>query len=446
MNERFNIILTKVNIFVILLFNVYLLGLVISPSIINFFLLVLLFIYIKNFKQNTILLFNNFKTVIIIQILFIIYLVLNSLFVGNDHNLFYKSLFYFRFFLLAYVLSQFLDLKLGTLNYVVLIILTFSVFLGIDIFYQYLTGYDFFGFKAGMCQYPEGVQKYCERFSGFFGKELIAGSFLSTYGILAFYLFFTKFKNFKFKNYLSILIFCIIISAIILSGERNAILTIIIIFLINVFLNKKIQKHIFKIFISIILIFSVLFSQVDNIKFRYLEWPMGHLNSTSGSILKKVLSTSWGTHYITAYDIFLDNKLLGSGFKSFRTECSKSKYDYKILNKKYNLENTASGCSSHPHNLYLEILSELGLVGFILFSLLIYFLIFHPFIKNFKYVRNEGDIIILFSIVFAYIFPFRPTGSFSASSYATNLWFFIGFYLYFMKSFIYKIKNQNINL
>ena len=127
MNERFNIILTKVNIFVILLFNVYLLGLVISPSIINFFLLVLFFIYIKNFKQNTILLFNNFKTVIIIQILFIIYLVLNSLFVGNDHNLFYKSLFYFRFFLLAYVLSQFLDLKLGTLNYVVLIILTFTV-------------------------------------------------------------------------------------------------------------------------------------------------------------------------------------------------------------------------------------------------------------------------------------------------------------------------------
>ena len=266
MNVIHNTNPTKVNIFVILLFNLYLFGLVIGPGITHLFLLILFFIYIKNLNQNTLFLIDNFKVVMIIQLLLITYLVLNSLIVGHNLNLFYKSLFYFRFFLLAYVLSQFLDLNLETLKYVVLSILIFSIFLGIDIFYQYLTGYDVFGFEAGMCKYPGGEQNFnsanCERFSGFFGKELIAGGFLSTYGILASYLFLTKFNNFRFKNYLLILIFFIIISAIILSGERNALLTVMIIFIINVLFNKKIQKYTLIISISILLIFSILFSKV----------------------------------------------------------------------------------------------------------------------------------------------------------------------------------------
>ena len=444
MSVKLNANLSNVNIFLILIFNIYLLGLVLGPIFVNLFLFILFYIYLKNFKHNTIFLINNFSVITKLQIVFIIYILLNSLFSGHDINLFYKSLFYFRFFLLAFVISQFLNLKLETLKYVILSILIFSIFLGIDIFYQFLTGYDFFGLKAGICTYPDGEQNFnvknCERFSGFFGEELIAGSFLSTYGIMAIYLFFTKFDNFKFKNYLLIIILFIIISATLLSGERNAILTLMIIFFINVLFNKKIQKFFLFLLFSIILIFSILFSTVDNIKYRYFEWPINHLNKAPGNIITKVLSTSWGTHYITSYDIFLDNKLFGSGFKSFRIECQKDKYNYEALNKKYNLENTSNGCSTHPHNLYLEILSELGLVGFVIFLLLIYFIVFRPLIKDFRLIKNEGEIILLFSIILTFLFPLRPTGSFSASTYATNLWFFIGIYLYFIKNLNYKIK------
>jgi len=449
MKLKFNTNSTKVNIFVILLFNIYLFGLVLGPGLINIFFVALLYIYIKNFRQNTFFLIDNFNIVIKLQSLFILYLVLNSLFVGYEINLFYKSLFFFRFFLLAFVLSHFLDLKLKTLNYVFLSILIFSIFLGIDIIYQYLTGYDFFGYKPGICLYPTGEQNFdpknCERFSGFFGDEFIAGGFLSTYGIIALYIFFAKFDNFKFKNYISIIIFLLIISAILLSGERNAVLTIIMIFIINVLFNKKIQKLILTLSLSIIFVFSILFLTVDNTKYRFFYWPINNLNETTGNIIKKVLNTSWGAHYISAYDIFLDNKLFGSGFKSFRIECNKSKYDIEILNKKYKLNNKSNSCSTHPHNFYLEILSELGLVGFILFFLIIYFLVFHQLIKHFKYIRNEGEIIVILSIILAYIFPLRPTGSFSSSVYATNLWFFIGFYLYFIKNLNYKIKNQIID-
>ena len=37
------------------------------------------------------------------------------------------------------------------------------------------------------------------------------------------------------------------------------------------------------------------------------------------------------------------------------------------------------------------------------------------------------------SVIISILFPFRPTGSFSSTVYMTNLWFFIGFYLYFVK-------------
>ena len=155
---------------------------------------------------------------------------------------------------------------------------------------------------------------------------------------------------------------------------------------------------------------------------------------------KKLLDTSWGSHYVTSYEIFLDNKIFGTGYKSFRIECQNEKYNVQKLNKKYNLNIKNTGCSSHPHNFYLELLSELGLVGFVLFLTILYFTIFHPFIKNFKYIKNESEIIIILSIILTYIFPFKPTGSFSSSVFSTNLWFFIGFYLYFINQLKYKTK------
>ena len=154
--------------------------------------------------------------------------------------------------------------------------------------------------------------------------------------------------------------------------------------------------------------------------------------------IKKLFETSWGSHYVTAFEIYKNNKLFGSGFKSFRSECKKNDYNYEKLNQKLNLNLKTSGCSSHPHNLYLEVLSELGIVGFTMFLVVLYFTIFHPFFKNFHlFIRNK-EIIILLSIVLTFIFPLRPTGSFSASVFSTNMWFFIGFYLYFIRKLKYK--------
>ena len=50
-------------------------------------------------------------------------------------------------------------------------------------------------------------------------------------------------------------------------------------------------------------------------------------------------------HYITAYKMFLDNKIFGVGVKNFRKFCKNEKYSVSELS-----------CASHPHNTYIQIL------------------------------------------------------------------------------------------
>ena len=74
----------------------------------------------------------------------------------------------------------------------------------------------------------------------------------------------------------------------------------------------------------------------------------------------------WGAHYLTAFNIFLDNPLLGSGIKTFRIKCNDKKYE------NINSKSKKTRCNTHPHNIYLEIISEGGLILFLSFFYLIY--------------------------------------------------------------------------
>ena len=51
--------------------------------------------------------------------------------------------------------------------------------------------------------------------------------------------------------------------------------------------------------------------------------------------------------------MYLDNKILGVGVRNFRKLCSDKKYEKSNLS-----------CAPHPHNTYIQILSETGIIGF----------------------------------------------------------------------------------
>ena len=428
----------KINFQVLSIFILYLVALFYGPSLVNLFYLLMSILFIYQLYTKKISLKFNLDWNFIIQITFCLYLTFNSFFITYENVLFYKSLFYFRFLLIAFIISKIVNDEDHTLKYISFIFLLCSILLSLDIIYQSQTGFDIFGYQAGLCTFPDGEQNLnplnCERFSGFFGDELIAGNFLVTYGLFFSYIFFTRLK----KNFFNILLFSLstllIFLAIIISGERNAFLSILLILLFNILFNKKARTYLIYPILIFLLIFTFSFKKFEHIKYRYIDWPISSVTSSEGNIFKKLIQTPWGAHYVTSYEIFSNNKIFGSGFKSFREECKKDIYSLENINKKYDLNIPYSGCSTHPHNMHIELLTEAGSVGFVLFFILIFFIIFKPYFKNINYIKDKQDVIFVLSIIFSIMFPFRPTGSFSGTISASNLWFFIGFYLYFINN------------
>ena len=117
---------------------------------------------------------------------------------------------------------------------------------------------------------------------------------------------------------------------------------------------------------SILLLFIISFLN-PTAKERVFDQTLNQMNLVNKDKRMKrsiyIFTKQHTHHYITAYRMFLDNKILGVGIKNFRHFCSNEKYIVSGLS-----------CSTHPHNTYIQILSETGIIGFLfLIITLIYF-------------------------------------------------------------------------
>ena len=63
--------------------------------------------------------------------------------------------------------------------------------------------------------------------------------------------------------------------------------------------------------------------------------------------------------------MFLDNPIFGVGPKLFRIFCD---------DQKYNIDRDT--CSTHPHNTYIQILAETGIIGFMLMCIPLIFVLY----------------------------------------------------------------------
>ena len=121
--------------------------------------------------------------------------------------------------------------------------------------------------------------------------------------------------------------------------------------------------------------------------------------------------------------VFKSNYLLGSGFKTYRFAC------YEFEEK----ENVI--CTLHPHNIYIELLSDMGLGGIIIFLFLIG-IIFFNFIKK-KCISDFGSV-IMFSIFLTFIFPLKPHGSLFSTNYAFIFFLIVSYLIYSMSTYAKK--------
>ena len=78
----------------------------------------------------------------------------------------------------------------------------------------------------------------------------------------------------------------------------------------------------------------------------------------------------------------------------------------------------------HPHNYYLEILTETGLVGFFIilfiFSSILYLTLYRKYFSNSELNKNNFIIPFIFLFIIE-IFPIKSTGSFFTTGSTT--WF-----------------------
>ena len=119
--------------------------------------------------------------------------------------------------------------------------------------------------------------------------------------------------------------------------------------------------------------------------------------------------------YLTAIDVWIDNPIIGNGIKSFRIKCL----------TKLHLPNRV--CSSHPHNYYLELLNDTGLLGTLFLICAIFYLITNKFF-NFKYYeKNEKFLFIcLLIIIIAEFFPLKSSGSFFSTTNSSFIFLILG--------------------
>ncbi len=286
-----------------------------------------------------------------------------------------------------------------------------------------------------------GYEILRNRISSFFGEELILGGFITR--IIPFFLMYLLMTNTIVEdkiNFFYSLIISLSITVVYLSGERTAFFLIILFFFTVFIISKYLRKLIILVMISFI-VFSFIISkfqkndQLNAYNRMFQKTYQQILGDGKNTVEHKkkffnkiyAFSHDHHGHYLLSYEIFKDYPIFGTGVKGFR---------YLCRNKIYILEKN-DGCSTHPHNTYVQILVSNGIVGFVLiFFAFIY--ISREILKcrkklSTKDIFNKYELSkgIMLSAIFINLWPLIPSGNFF-NNWVSIIYFYpIGFYLYF---------------
>ena len=345
------------------------------------------------FKNRNFSYFNN--RYFYIFIFFWLYLVFNSIFVNFNLDSLKISFFYFRYGVFVIAVLAFLNFDSNFIKYFFYCIFICFFCLIIDGFIQYFYGENILGWKKTY------------RTSSFFGDEEILGSYISRLWPIFFGISILIFKQKDKFFWVLIAIFVLSEVLIFLSGDRTAFFFINLSAIFVMIFSKSLFKlRLLTLLSSIFLVIVISFIN-PAAKERVFDQTLNQMNLFEDKSEEEVylFSKQHTHHYITAYRMFLDNKIFGVGVKNFRNFCDDEKYEVSQLS-----------CSTHPHNTYIQILTEIGIIGFF-FLITIFFLFVYYVFKHFllrfkgKYLFTDFEICLLSGIAI-YLWPIVPTGNF----------------------------------
>ena len=364
---------------------------------------------------------------IFFKLFLLFYLVINiaSIIGVNPFYSLKNSFFYFRHGLFVLYFWFLLDnnYKLKTYLFNIFVI-TFTCLI-IDGFIQYFLGSNLLGFPIASTG----------RISSFFGEELILGSYLSRLFPIIFCLLIVIYnKNFSKINIVYIFILFLTGDVLIfLSGERTALFLLNISTIYIIFFVSKFKYLRLAAFISAMIIIVIISSFNPTAKKRMIDQTFHQMGLNEQNEIRVNKQFHFIDFYVfsqpheimikTGLNMFENNKIFGVGPKNYRTEC-RNKDNYIM----------GYSCSTHPHNTYIQLLSETGIFGFaIIFSIFVWFVFenFKMMINSLIYKKKYNDgIICIYACFLMTLWPIMPTGSFFTNWLSIIYFFPIGIYLH----------------
>jgi O-antigen ligase len=336
-------------------------------------------------------------------------------FFANDFIMAMQSSFsQLRFLFFALFIYMFIKNK-ENIKFMMVGWLILLLFISFNSLYSLFFLKDIFGYPVTP-GYPENTI----RFSLPFDKKLVVGTFILYISVPIIAYFFSKLYKLTFLNkILFVLIYSLLFLIVSLSGERLALFAFLSAsFLILIFFLDFKKKIIFSILIF--LMFLGTYLKTDQLRLRVND---------SIYILTNFYDSSYGRLYESSYLLFKKNYFFGVGFKNYRVVCDKQ-IDPRP-------ESIFQFCSTHPHNFYLEILVEAGLVGFLIFGISFFYL-FSYILKEIK--NNKVDFKKYFPIIFGnlliiaiYIWPIKTSGSFFTTWNGSFFWLSLGILLLMLR-------------
>ena len=432
--------------------------------------------FTKDFKEYKNIFFFYF-------FLIFIYINLNSLLFSFDlKKSFVTSFAYLRIILFIFALSFFFREFNNLKKYFLYSFLIFILILSIDSYYQFFIGHNLLG-----AQLMDSA-----RITSFFPKQIM-GSYVSRMLPLAIGICFLL----NFKNKINLAIIFISSILIILSGERLAFiyLFMFILFYLTLEFNKKDflyfvslflilftflffynSKNIDRIFLHTFHQFNEKKNNVTFLSYRHIlhfetAYNMFLDKKLTGHGLKSFRYLCDNQKYSVNYKIIKDIKEIGAEVKSpkdavinfsnhiinnvlrsfvfVKSDDQELIYPVQQTHVFYPVVNNGSyvkknevifytyefpnGCNTHPHNIYLQFLSELGFLGFALFALIFIYIFFNLLLllyNNFKKnisTKEKCLASILFGS-FLSMFPLFPSGNYFNNWLLIITYLPIGFY------------------
>ena len=348
-----------------------------AVSFINILLIDLSFIILLVYKKNFYFLKN--KTIIYFFVLYI-YLIFNS-FISIDYSeSILRNLGFIRMIILFVAFNYFYhqNFFISKMFKSWTVIISIVIF---DVLVEYFLGRNLLGYKYG--------ELYGGRVVSFFKDEPIVGSFLNGFFLILAGFLINQKK--KYRNYVFLLIFIMLIT-IFITGERSsslkALLGISVFFLFYKEINLK-NKTLF-FFVILVIIFAIT-SNSSSLKERFTKQVIDQ-------------KSQYFNLYHSGFQVYKNNKLFGVGNKNYRVETCRQNQISPSKNKDRYI------CTTHPHQIYFELLSEHGLIGTVIILLIFYKLIFSK-IKRVLMDENYLKIGLLIYLLLSFL-PVIPSGAF----------------------------------